>query len=138
MKEMWTCPSCGRRFTRREQNHSCGDYSVERFLEGASERALGLFERFSEEVGAVGTFEYAPGKTRVGFQTRRIFAAINGHGKDHIRGHLVMNGEFPSDKFTSVTRVCDTDIAHNFRIDSEDFFDERFTELLKEAFKYGG
>jgi hypothetical protein len=135
---MWTCPRCGRSFTRREQPHSCGDYTVEGFLVGASERALELFGRFSAEVGNIRTFEYAPAKTRVGFQTRRIFAAINGLGKDSIRGHLVMHGEFPSDKFTSITRVCDTDVAHNFRIDSEEFFDDEFRELVKEALKYGG
>jgi hypothetical protein len=135
---MWTCPRCGRRFTRREQNHSCGDHSVEGFLEGASEKALELFERFGEEVGSVGTFEYVPAKRRLGLQTRRIFAAIDGLGKDHIRGQLVMNAQFPSDKFTRISWVCDTDVTHHFRIASEDFFDEEFRELLGKAFEYGG
>ena len=135
---MWTCPDCGRRFTRRGQSHSCGVYTEEGFLEGASHRAVQLYERFKQELDEVTPFELAPAKTRMGFQRRRIFAAINGLYEGHIRGHLVMDGEFPSRKFTSVTRVCDTDVAHNFRIESEDFFDDEFREMLVRAYEYGG
>jgi hypothetical protein len=132
---MWTCPSCGRRFTRKGQYHTCGDYSVEGFLEGASDKAIGLFDRFSREVERVGPYEYAPAKSRVGFQRRRIFATITGLGKDRIRGHLVLNARHESDKFTTVTRVCDTDIVHNFIIRDEDFFDDEFREFLRLAFE---
>ncbi len=135
---MWTCPKCGRLFTRKGQPHSCGDYSESSFLEGASERSLELYERFKVELGSVAPFVLAPAKKRMGFQTRRIFGAIDTLGKDHISGHLVLNGEFPGPKFTRVTRVCDTDVAHHFRIESVDYFDEVFREKLELAYKYGG
>jgi hypothetical protein len=135
---MWTCPDCGRRFTRKGQNHTCGGYTEEGFLETASDRAIQLYERFKRELVETTPFVLAPAKTRMGFQRRRIFAAINGVGKDHIRGHLVMNGEHPNPKFTSITRVCATDIIHNFRIESEGFFDDEFRELLSIAYEYGG
>jgi len=135
---MWTCPKCGRMFTRKGQNHSCGDYSEDRFLEGASGRSLELYDRFKEELGSVAPFVLAPAKNRMGFQTRRIFAAIDTLGGDHISGHLVLNGEFPGPMFIRITRVCDTDVTHHFRIESEDFFDEDFREMLELAYKYGG
>ncbi|UCC93214.1 MAG: hypothetical protein JSW25_00605 [Thermoplasmata archaeon] len=135
---LWTCPKCGRAFTRRGQPHSCGEYSEEGFLEGASDRALVLYGRFKEELESVAPFRLAPAKTRMGFQTRRIFATIKTLGKGHISGHLVLNGEFPGPKFNSVTRVCDTDVAHNFRIESEDFFDDEFRKWLVKAYEYGG
>ena len=135
---MWTCPKCGRLFTRRGQPHSCGDYSESSFLEGASERSLELYERFKQELGSVAPFVLAPAKKRMGFQTRRIFGAIDTLGKDYISGHLVLNGEFPGPKFTRVTCVCDTDVAHHFRIESVAYFDEVFREKLELAYKYGG
>jgi hypothetical protein len=125
-------------FTRRNQPHSCGDYSEEGFLEGASERALDLYGRFKEELEMVAPFVLAPAKKRMGFQTRRIFAAIDTLGKDHISGHLVLNGEFPGPKFTRVTRVCDTDVTHHFRIETESFFDDEFRRWLEKAYEYGG
>jgi hypothetical protein len=125
-------------FTRRNQPHSCGDYSEEGFLEEASDRALELYGRFKVELGSVAPFVLAPAKKRMGFQTRRIFAAINSLGEDHIRGHLVLNGEFPNPKFHRVTRVCDTDVTHHFRIDSEDFFDDEFRRWVEKAYEYGG
>ena len=135
---MWTCPKCGRVFTRRGQPHSCGDYSEERFLEGASPRAIELYSRFKEELGSVAPFVLAPAKRRMGFQTRRIFAAIDTLGRDHISGHLVLKGEFPGPKFTRVTRVCDTDVTHHFRIETEEFFDDEFREWIGRAYEYGG
>lgn len=135
---MWTCPKCGRMFTRRAQPHSCGDYSEERFLEGATERSLHLYDRFKEELGSIALYVLAPAKERMGFQTRRIFAAIDGLGEDHIRGHLVLNGENPGPKFFRVTHVCDTDVTHHFRIETEEFFDEDFREMLELAYESGG
>jgi hypothetical protein len=108
------------------------------FLEGASDRALELYGRFKAELESVAPYVFAPARRRMGFQTRRIFAAIDGLREDHITGHLVLNGEFPGPKFTRVTRVCDTDVTHHFRIQSEGFFDEEFRKWLERAYEYGG
>jgi hypothetical protein len=135
---MWTCPKCERSFTRRAQPHSCGNYSEERFLEGATETTRDLYERFKEEIESIAPFLLAPAKRRMGFQTRRIFAAIDSLGKDHLGGYIILNGEYSSPKFTRVTRVCETDVTHHFRIGSVEFFDEEFHEWLQMAFEYGG
>lgn len=135
---MWTCPKCGRMFTRRGQPHSCGDYSEASFLEGASERTLELYSRFKHECVSVAPFVLAPAKRRMGFQTRRIFASVNTLGKGYISGYLVLNGQFESSKFTRVSRVCSTDVHHHFRIESEEYFDEEFRKWLELAYKYGG
>ena len=135
---MWTCPKCGRMFTRRNQPHSCGDYSEEGFQEGASEEALELYGRFKDECGAVAPFVLAPAKRRMGFQTRRVFASINTLGRTHISGYLVLSGEFDSPKFTGVSRVCSTDVHHHFRIDGTDYFDDEFRSWLEKAYEYGG
>jgi hypothetical protein len=125
-------------FTRRNQPHSCGDFSEAGFIEGASERTLALYERFKQELDSVAPFVLAPAKRRMGFQTRRIFASINTLGKGYISGYLVLNGQFDSPKFTRVSRVCSTDVHHHFRIDSPDYFDPEFRKWLEKAYEYGG
>ena len=75
-KPFWTCPKCGAKFVTRNMWHGCGDYSVEKFLEGKGPRARELFERFVGLIAACGPFETAPAKTRVAFMAWVRFAAV--------------------------------------------------------------
>ena len=134
---MWTCPECGRQFTRRGQSHSCGDYSVDSFLAGASPRATALYERFTSELRGTGPFDLAPAKNQMGFQRRRIFAVVSSLGKDYIRGYLVIGKEVKSRKFHRVSHPCDLYVWHHFRIGSEGFFDEEFARLVEMAYEFG-
>lgn len=134
---MWTCPECGRQFTRRGQYHSCGDYSVDSFLSGASPQTMALYERFTSELRSAGPFDLAPAKKQMGFQRRRIFAVVSSLGKDYILGHLVIGKEVKSRKFHRVSHPCDLYVWHHFRICSEDHFDEEFTRLVRMAYAFG-
>ncbi len=75
-KPLWTCPKCGAKFVTRNMWHGCGDYSVEKFLEGKGPRARKLFDCFVGLIAACGPFETAPAKTRVAFMARVRFAAV--------------------------------------------------------------
>jgi hypothetical protein len=75
--KLWTCPKCGRRFVRRNMWHACGDYSVEKFLDGKGERARDLFGAFESLIAACGQYEVAPAKTLVAFMARVRFAGVN-------------------------------------------------------------
>ena len=134
---MRTCPECGRQITRRRQSHSCGDYSVDTFLSGATPEARAIYERFTSELRGAGPFDLAPAKSQMGFQRRRIFAVVSGIGKDYIRGHLVIGKEVKSRKFHRLSHPCDLYVWHHFRIGSEDFFDEEFSRLVKMAYEFG-
>jgi len=76
-RDLWSCPRCGRRFAHSNQSHSCGPYSVESFLEGKRPAVVELFTSFVEVVRSCGPVALAPAKTRIGFQARLIFAAVN-------------------------------------------------------------
>ncbi len=134
---MWTCPECGRQFTRRTQSHSCGESSVDTFPATASPTSKALYERFTSELRGAGTFDLAPAKRQMGFQRRRIFAAVTGIGKDYIRGYLVIGEEIKSRKFHRLSHPCDLYVWHHFRIDSEKFFDEEFSGLVGMAYAFG-
>jgi hypothetical protein len=57
--------------------HACGDYSLEKFLEGKGVRARELFDRSESLIAACGPYELAPAKTRVAFMARVRFAGVN-------------------------------------------------------------
>jgi hypothetical protein len=70
---LWTCPRCGAKLVGRNMAHACGDYSIERFLDGKGERARAMFARFVELVESCGPVIAAPAKTRVAFMVRVRF-----------------------------------------------------------------
>jgi len=40
---LWTCPRCGAKLLTRNLSHSCGPYTIAKFLEGKSEKGRELF-----------------------------------------------------------------------------------------------
>ncbi len=70
---MWTCPKCKHKFFNKNQSHSCGNYSVDDFLEGRSDMAVDLFHHFLSEYRKMGKFDLHPVKTRVALLTQMRF-----------------------------------------------------------------
>jgi hypothetical protein len=87
---MWTCPKCKHKFYNKNQSHSCGNYTVDDFLRGKTEKAISLFNHFLAEYRKLGGFELHPVKTRVALLTKMRFCSINKIGKDFIDVHFVM------------------------------------------------
>lgn len=83
---------------------------------------------------SVGEFTYAPAKTRIGFQRRIIFAAINRIGEDYLDGHLILKRTSPSEKFYRI----ELETIHHFRISRPEEIDEEFLGYLREAYHRGG
>ena len=104
-RPMWKCPKCGRLFTRPGQSHSCGPFSVARFLEDRPAQAIELYQGFEELVTGVGDVLVAPAKTRIGFQNRRIFAAVHGIGENHLDVHIVTASPIHSEKIRKIERL---------------------------------
>jgi hypothetical protein len=101
-RALWTCAKCGRPFANRNQSHSCGRYSVEEFLKGKSSHTIELYNRFVQAVQECGTIIVAPAKTRVGFQVRMIFAAVNKLGEHGLTAHVVLARRLEHPRFIKV------------------------------------
>ena len=135
---MWTCPQCGRRFANRNQWHACGPYSVESFLEGKSPETIGLFSRFVELTESCGPVTLAPAKTRIGFQVRTIFAAVNHLGEGSLAAHVVLSRRLNSPRFSRIESLSPTSHVHHFQIDDLDELDDEVWGWLCEAHSLGG
>ena len=95
---LWSCPKCGWRFTRPAQLHACGSHTVQDYLSGKAERSVKLYRQFEGLVLSLGEVEIAPAKTRIGFQNRRIFAAVNRIGRQHLAIHIVTSRPIESQR----------------------------------------
>ncbi len=127
---------CGRRFTNRNQWHSCGHFSIEDHLIGTSPQVRKLFEAFHNAVEECGPVELAPTKTRIGFQVRMIFAAVMLR-KAWLSGHLILSRRIESPRFTRIESLSPKGHVHHFKLRSLEEIDDEFKMLLREAYLMG-
>lgn len=117
--------------------HSCGDYSVEKFLAGKSQTAISLYERFSALVHECGPVRVAPAKTRIGFQVRMIFAAVNKLNDQGLQAHVVLSRRLKNPRFIRIDTMTPRCYVHHFRITALNEFDEEVRSWLREAYQVG-
>ena len=117
--------------------HSCGKYSVEKFLAGKDTGAIQLYEKFSDLIQSCGPVLTAPAKTRVGFQVRMIFAAVNKLSERGLEAHVVLTRRLNSSRFRRIEMLTPRCFVHHFRIDAITDLDEEVRSWLQEAYKVG-
>jgi hypothetical protein len=137
MRPLWRCPKCSRRFANRNQEHSCGRYSVEDFLRGRDPGAIALYRAFERLVLGLGPILLAPAKTRVGFQARMIFAAVNQLSRDKLQAHVVLARRLECSRFTRIETISMHNHVHHFMIERVDELDNEVLGWLREAYRVG-
>jgi Domain of unknown function (DUF5655) len=136
-RPLWTCPKCKRQFVNTNMPHSCGQYSVNAFLAGKSQHAISLYERFSNLVHACGPVQVAPAKSRIGFQVRMIFAAVNKLSDQGLDAHVVLSRRLNSPRFRRIETMTPKCYVHHFRIEVLTQFDDEVKSWLREAYQVG-
>ena len=117
--------------------HSCGRYSVQQFLEDKSPKAISLYKRFDALIRRCGPVKSAPAKTRVGFQVRMIFAAVNKLGEKGLDAHIVLARRLDSPRFRRIEMMTPKCYVHHFRIHSLNELDREVENWLREAYRVG-
>ena len=136
-RPLWTCPKCKRLFVNTNMPHSCGRYSVEAFLSNRSAHAVALYENFSSLVHKCGPVKVAPAKTRIGFQVRMIFAAVNKLADRSLDAHVVLARRLESPRFRKIEMMTPKCYVHHFRIESLHELDKEVERWLREAYEVG-
>jgi len=137
MPPLWTCPKCGRQFANRNQEHSCGQFTVEDFLKGKGANALAMYRRFVELAEACGPVLIAPAKTRIGFQVRMIFAAVNKLTERQLDAHVVLTRRIENPRFHRIETLTPTCHVHHFRVHAPEELDDEAASWFCEAYTVG-
>ena len=104
------------------------------FLKDKSDYSVELYNRFVETLEAIGPFIYAPVKTRIGFQVRTIFAAINRIGPDYIEGHLCLARHCKGSPFYKIECFSPRLHVHHFKIRKAGDIDRESQAILRETY----
>jgi len=106
---------------------------VERFLEGKRAPAIDPFHWFVELVEWCGPVTVAPLKTRIGFQVRTMFAAVNWLTDQRLNADVVLSRRLENPRFTRIEALSPSSHVHDFRMHSVEALHEEVQTWLCEA-----
>ena len=84
-----------------------------------------------------GPVQIAPAKTRIGFQVRMIFAAVNKLSECGLEAHVVLTRRLRHSRFTRIETMTSKCHVHHFRIESLSELDDEVKSWLREAYQVG-
>ena len=128
---MWTCPKCKREFKNRNQDHSCGDFSIKGVFAKYPE-VFPLFEEIRDIITSFGDVKIIPLKNAVMFTVQTNFTVLKPH-----RNYMIVefvstksHDEFPVEKCVKISKIK---YAHILKIDSLTNIDDQLGNWLHEA-----
>jgi hypothetical protein len=133
---LWQCRECGRSFANRNQSHSCSNVSLESHFNGRGENARKLFDALTALIKNCGPVRILPEKTRIAFQVRMSFIAVQIR-RDYLIGHFVFARRRDHPRFTRVETFSPRNHLHAFRLASLDELDSEFPAWVREAYAVG-
>ena len=133
---LWRCPECGRGFANRNQSHSCSNVTLEAHFAGKSDKAREIFDALVAMIKKCGPVKVLPEKTRIAFQVRMSFIAVQVR-RNYLIGHFVFARRGDSSRFQRVETFSPRNHLHAFRLDSLAQLDDEFAAWVREAYAVG-
>ena len=133
---LWTCPSCGQSFVTRNMSHSCCQFTEEEFF-GGREAQRALYRAFLAFVECCGPVRININKTRISFQARARFAAVDRVTRDGLVCHVWLKRRLEHPRFTRIEALPPSDFVHYFRLTDAGQLDEDAAAWIAEAYEVG-
>jgi len=79
----------------------------------------------------------APAKTRIGFQVRMIFAAVNKLNDSGLEAHVVLTRRLDNRRFKRIETMSPKCYVHHFKVETLSDLNEEVATWLCEAYQTG-
>lgn len=128
----WVCPSCGRRFAKTNQWHSCEARDIETHFRGKSPELKSLFETLIQELKKRGPIHIDAVKTSINLISKHHFGGITvRHG--YLRVGFLARKLIPSSRIVRTLPLGANRVAHAVIVRTRSDIDEELLEWLAEA-----
>jgi hypothetical protein len=133
-RPLWTCPRCHRQFKNRNQQHSCGQFSVEQLLLGKPPEVVEIFDRLAQLIQSCGQVVVAPTQSRVLFKVRTVFATV-ALSKKWLDLVFVLGRRLENKRIRKAQQEY-PGIVHFMRVETMADLDETLAKWLQEAYEH--
>ena len=95
-----------------------------------------MFDVLVAMIKKCGPVKILPEKTRIAFQVRMSFIAVQLR-RDYLIGHFVFARRVEHPRFSRIETFSPRNHLHAFRLDNLDDLDEEFAAWIREAYRVG-
>ena len=134
---LWSCPRCGKHFWQPNTWHSCGNHTVEQFLDGKGPTAIAFWEKLKEMVGKCGPHTLIANKTNIGFMVLVRFAGATALSERGMTMNFWLKEKIESPRFAKVEYLLHRDWLYRLRITSIDEMNDELQGWLCSSYRVG-
>lgn len=133
IKQLWTCPNCGRQFERQRQAHSCKPFALEQHFKRKETGKL-LYEALKEALEKqFGAFKIESLECCIHFVSTSTFAAVKIF-KNKIRVDFALNRSIESERFHQFVQMSAHRYLYDIDVMKETEIDKELIEWIQEAY----
>jgi hypothetical protein len=103
---------------------------------GKSEEVREMFDALTAMIRKCGAVKVLPEKTRIAFQVRMSFIAVQVR-RNYLIGHFIFARRLEHPRFLRVETFSPGNHLHAFRLDNLEDLDDEFTAWIREAYAVG-
>jgi uncharacterized protein DUF5655 len=132
---LWRCPTCGQTFVSRNMPHSCQVVALDDHF-AAAPGLRAVFDAYLAAARECGPVTVNATKSRITFQTRMRFAAVERPRRTHLNAHFVLDRRVESDRLR-VEFIAPRHYVHRIVLRAPSDVDAEVRSWLAEAYAVG-
>ena len=132
----WKCPTCGRRFARPNQAHSCQVVPLRAHLAKASPETRAIYAAILAAIRACGPVQIAPTKTGINLLSGTSLGGLTLH-RGYLNLGLVLTRRLESPRASWVLQLSPRSFAHRIRVGSPGEVDRELRQWIRDAYQVG-
>jgi len=129
----WTCPTCGRGFSRARQWHSCEVKGLQEHFRGRDPHLREIFDELVRRMRKIGPLEVDPVKTSINLTARHHIGAVTVRGT-FLRLAFVSGRRIQDERIVHVERLGPAKFGHSVVLESVEEIDEQLMAWLAAAY----
>ena len=132
---LWRCPTCGQTFVSRNMPHSCHVVALDDHF-AAAPGLRAVFDAYLAAARECGPVTVNATKSRITFQARMRFAAVERPRRTHLNAHFVLTRRIESDRLR-VEFIAPRYYVHRLVLRVPEDIDAEVCWWLAEAYAVG-
>ena len=130
---MWTCPTCDKRFARKNQWHSCANIDLQRHFNEKDPKLRKIFDALVSRIREFGDIRMNPVKSSVQFLASTTFLSVKVL-RDSLNLEFYLKEKQERFPIYKTLQLSSKKIVHFIRISSNKEIDRQLVFWLKESY----
>jgi hypothetical protein len=130
---LWSCPNCGRKFTKRNQAHSCQAFTVDDHFHGKNPQLRQIYNVLLTNLKKLGPLRVDAVKSSINLISKYHFGGVKVYN-DHLQIGFLSNETIIDDRIQRVEKLGPRKAGYHVKLSSPREVDDQLMAWLEKAY----